>query len=73
MEWRYIARPKEMKKRRIELGFTIERMAKVLNISEIHIKSFEKVGLRMRVTYELAEEISWFLHCEVSDITYEWD
>ncbi len=73
MEWRYIARPKEMEKRRIELGFTIERMAKVLNISENHIKNFEKVGLRTRVTYELAEEISWFLHCEVSDIAYEWD
>ncbi len=73
MEWRYIVRPREMKKRRIKLGFTIERMAKVLNMSEYQIKNFEKVGLRTRVTYELAEEISWFLHCEVSDIAYEWD
>lgn len=72
MEWRYIVKPIELKRRRIELDVTTERMAKVLNISEYHVKNFEKVGLCTRVTYELAEEISWFLHCEVSDIAHEW-
>ena len=71
MEWR--VRSKELKRRRIEMGVTTERMAEVLNVSEHHIKNFEKVGLRRRVTYELAEEMSWFLRCEVSDIAYEWD
>ena len=71
MEWR--VRSKELKRRRIEMGVTTERMAEVLNVSEHHIKNFEKVGLRTRVTYELAEEMSWFLRCEVSDIAYEWD
>lgn len=70
MERLFVTNSKEMKKRRIELELTIERMSKVLNIPECRIKNFEEVGIYTRVTYELAEEISWFLHCEVSDIVY---
>ena len=73
MEWRYIVKSIELKRRRIELGVTTERMAKVLNIPEIQIKSYENRELKGAfVTYERAEEISWFLHCEVNDIAYEW-
>lgn len=73
MKWRYILKPSELKRRRIELGVTIERMAKVLDIPEIQLKSYEDRELKgSYVTYERAEEISWFLHCKVSDIAYEW-
>ena len=73
MEWRYIVKPIELKRRRIELGVTTERMAKVLNIPEYRIISYEnRERVCTRISYELAEEMSWFLHCEVSDITYEW-
>lgn len=74
MEHCYILKQSELKKRRIELGVTTERMAKVLDIPETRLKFYEdrEVGLS-RVTYKLAEEISWFFHCEVSDIAYyEW-
>lgn len=73
MEWRYIVKPIELKRRRIELGVTTERMAKVLNIPEHQIISYENRECACtRITYELVEEISWFLHCEVIDIAYEW-
>lgn len=74
MEWRYIVRSKELRRRRIEMGVTTERMAEVLNVPEYRIVSYES-GKRIYelITYELAEEMSWFLHCEVSDIAYERD
>lgn len=72
MEWRYIVRSKELRRRRIEMGVTTERMAEVLNIPEYQIINYEN-GERVcaRISYELIEEMSWFLHCEVSDIAYE--
>lgn len=73
MEWRYIVRSKELRRRRIEMGVTAERMAEVLNIPEHQIISYEnRERVCTRISYELVEEISWFLHCEVSDIAYEW-
>lgn len=73
MEWRYIVRSKELRRRRIEMGVTAERMAEVLNIPEHQIISYEnRERVCTRISYELAEEMSWFLHCEVSDIAYEW-
>ena len=73
MEWSYIVRSKELRRRRIEMGVTAERMAEVLNIPEHQIISYEnKERVCTRISYELAEEMSWFLHCEVSDIAYEW-
>ncbi|EMF0585154.1 helix-turn-helix transcriptional regulator [Enterococcus faecium] len=73
MEWRYIVRSKELRRRRIEMGVTTERMAEVLNIPEYRIISYEnKEYACARISYELIEEMSWFLHCEVSDIAYEW-
>ncbi|EOM66601.1 helix-turn-helix domain-containing protein [Enterococcus faecium] len=72
MEWRYIVRSKELRRRRIEMGVTTERMAEVLNIPEYQIINYEN-GERVcaRISYELIEEMSWFLRCEVSDIAYE--
>ena len=73
MEWRYIVRSKELRRRRIEMGVTTERMAEVLNIPEYRIISYEnRERVCARISYELAEEMSWLLHCEVSDIAYEW-
>lgn len=73
MEWRYIVKPIELKRRRIELDVTTERMAEVLNIPEYRIISYEnKEYVCTHISYELVEEMSWFLHCEVSDIAYEW-
>lgn len=73
MEWRYIVRSKELRRRRIEMGVTAERMAEVLNIPEYQIISYEnRERVCVRISYELAEEMSWFLHCEVSEIAYEW-
>lgn len=73
MEWRYIVRSKELRRRRIEMGVTTERMAEVLNIPEYRIISYEnKEYVCTHISYELVEEMSWFLHCEVSDIAYEW-
>lgn len=72
MERRYVLKRSELKRRRIELRVTTERMAKVLDISEIQLKIYENREFeRSYVTYEQAEEISWFLHCEVSEIAYE--
>lgn len=72
MEWR--VRAKELRRRRIEMGVTTERMAEVLNVSEYRIVSHENGECVFEsISYELAEEMSWFLHCEVSDIAYEWD
>lgn len=74
MEWRYIVRSKELRRRRIEMGVTTERMAEVLNVPEYRIVSYENGGWAFElISYELAEEMSWFLHCEVSDIAYERD
>ncbi|HFD6922305.1 TPA: hypothetical protein ACF3PP_000114 [Enterococcus faecium] len=73
MEWRYIVRSKELRRRRIEMGVTAERMAEVLNIPEYQIISYEnREHVCARISCELVEEMSWFLHCEVSDIAYEW-
>lgn len=72
MEWRYIVRSKELRRRRIEMGVTTERMAEVLNIPEYRIINYEnRERVCARISYELIEEMSWFLHCEVSDIAYE--
>lgn len=73
MERRYILKTSELKKRRIKLGVTKERMAKVLDIPETRLEIYEdREFAPSYVTYEQAEEISWFLHCKVSDIAYEW-
>lgn len=70
MEWRCIS--KELRRRRIEMGVTTERMAEVLNIPEYQIINYEnREYVSARISYELIEEMSWFLHCEVSDIAYE--
>lgn len=70
MEWRCIS--KELRRRRIEMGVTTERMAEVLNIPEYQIMDCENKGYAFTcISYELIEEMSWFLHCEVSDIAYE--
>lgn len=72
MEWRYIVRSKELRRRRIEMGVTTERMAEVLNIPEYQIINYEnRERVCARISHELIEEMSWFLHCEVSDIAYE--
>lgn len=74
MEWRYIVRSKELRRRRIKMGVTTERMAEVLNVPEYRIVSYEnRERVFELISYELAEEMSWFLHCEVSDIAYERD
>lgn len=72
MELRYILKSTELKRRRVESGIAVERMAKVLDIPEIMIKTYEDSEPNGAcVTYERVEEMSWFLHCEVSDIAYE--
>ncbi|ELA53524.1 hypothetical protein OGA_03045 [Enterococcus faecium EnGen0012] len=59
---------KEIKRRRIELGFTKERMAAVLDSSLTSVDLWEKGTI---VKSDRAQEISWFLHCKVSEIAYE--
>lgn len=72
MERRCIVRTTELRRRRIKMGVTTERMAEVLNIPECQIINYEnKEHVFARISYELAEEMSWFLHCEVSEIAYE--
>ncbi len=44
MEWRYIVRSKELRRRRIEMGVTTERVAEVLNVPEYRIVSYENGG-----------------------------
>ncbi|PQC93478.1 hypothetical protein CUN38_04880 [Enterococcus faecium] len=58
----------EIKKRRIKMGITLERMSDVLNLLYKETVEYEK---GTPITFEKAEELSWFLHCEVSDIAHE--
>lgn len=69
MAKQYVTKGKEIKRRRLGLGVTTKRVAEVLDIPEYFVKSYEKRDI---ISYETAEEISWFLHCEVSDIAYEY-
>ncbi|MDV4829852.1 hypothetical protein NNG48_07055 [Enterococcus faecium] len=65
----YMTKGKEIKRRRFEMNVTAVRMAEVLEVPVSFIRGYEKGDV---LTYEIVEEISWFLHCEVSDIAYEY-
>lgn len=58
---------KEIKKRRLKMGVTLERMSDVLSLYYNEAYEYEK---GTEISFEKAEELSWFLHCEVSDVAY---